>query len=279
MTKLKSPLALWSLFLGGVVLMVAFMWPQPANAQCGSSASSCKNCHEIQAEYPVNNDGTSWHQAHAFGDFCEFCHAGNVQATDETTAHTGMEAPLDNIEASCGNCHAADLNERAGVYATALGVEIGSGGPGDTDHDADDSGGYNAVVSNSAPASSSNSSITAATTLMVDDPNTIDYVARYNEMVLGIHPTNWGNIILIGLILVLLVGGGAYVIHHEGLLDFKFGETRSLDNEYPADIVDMLPAIAGLHPHTRRELKHILDHPEKSSKAFDLIETLMTHED
>ncbi|MCB8981602.1 MAG: hypothetical protein H6657_29695, partial [Ardenticatenaceae bacterium] len=87
MTKLKSPIALWSLFLGGVILMVGLMWPQTANAQCGSSASSCKNCHEVQAVDPVNNDGTSWHEAHAFGDFCEFCHAGNVQATDEAGAH------------------------------------------------------------------------------------------------------------------------------------------------------------------------------------------------
>jgi hypothetical protein len=114
---------------------------------------------------------------------------------------------------------------------------------------------------------------------MVDDPNVVDYVARYNELVLGIRPTNWGNIILGALILFLLVGGGIYIIRNEGLLDFKFGETRSLDKEYPADVVDMLPAIAGLHPKTRQELKHILDHPEKSSKAFDLIETLMTNED
>ena len=29
---------------------------------------------------PVANNG-DWHKVHAFGDFCEFCHAGNVQAT------------------------------------------------------------------------------------------------------------------------------------------------------------------------------------------------------
>ncbi|MFZ0548691.1 MAG: hypothetical protein WAM60_24790 [Candidatus Promineifilaceae bacterium] len=279
MTKLKSPIALWFLLLGGTFLLVGLMRPQTANAQCGSSASSCKNCHEVQGEYPVSNDGTSWHQAHAFGDFCEFCHAGNVQATDEAAAHTGMEAPLDNVQASCGNCHAADLDERAEVYAVALGVEIGSGdsgGPGDNDNDADDSGDTTTTVTN---GSDSSSPIMAATTLTVDDPNTVDYVARYNELVLGIHPTNWGNIILGGLILVLLVGGGVFIIHNEGLLDFKFGETRSLSNEYPADVVGMLPAIAELRPQIRRELKHILDHPEKSSKAFDLIETLMTNED
>ncbi|HID54199.1 MAG TPA: hypothetical protein EYP41_19445, partial [Anaerolineae bacterium] len=130
MKERKSHGFLWLLFLGGLLLTVSLMWPQPAAAQCGSSASSCKNCHEVQGEFPVNSDGTNWHEAHAFGDFCEFCHAGNVQATDKEGAHTGMEAPLDNIQASCGNCHAADLVERAGVYAAALGVEIGAGGGG-----------------------------------------------------------------------------------------------------------------------------------------------------
>ncbi len=52
----------------------------PASAQCGSQASSCKNCHEVQGEMPVNADGTGWHQSHAFGDFCYICHAGNNQA-------------------------------------------------------------------------------------------------------------------------------------------------------------------------------------------------------
>ena len=56
---------------------------QPVSAQCGSQASSCKNCHETQAKDPVNNDGTAWHTSHAFGDFCYLCHAGNNQATDE----------------------------------------------------------------------------------------------------------------------------------------------------------------------------------------------------
>ncbi|MBE2196995.1 MAG: hypothetical protein IAE79_00195, partial [Anaerolinea sp.] len=128
MTKLNSPIVLGLLLLGGVILMVGLMLPNTAQAQCGSSASSCRNCHEVQGEDPVNTDGTNWHEAHAFGDFCEFCHAGNVQATDKETAHVGMEAPLDNVQVSCGNCHAADLAARADVYAVALGVEIGGGG-------------------------------------------------------------------------------------------------------------------------------------------------------
>ncbi len=132
MIKNKTHLIPWFLLFGGIILFLGLTVPQSAQAQCGSSASSCKNCHEVQGEAPVNADGTNWHQAHAFGDFCEFCHAGNVQATDKETAHVGMEAPMDNVQVSCGNCHAADLAERADVYAVALGVEIGSGGGSDS---------------------------------------------------------------------------------------------------------------------------------------------------
>ena len=128
MIKNKIHPTRWLLFLGSLTLFVVLLRPQPAQAQCGSSASSCKSCHEVQGADPVNSDGTSWHQAHAFGDFCEFCHAGNVQATDQATAHVGLEAPLNNVQVSCGTCHAADLAERADVYAVALGVTVGEGG-------------------------------------------------------------------------------------------------------------------------------------------------------
>ena len=69
------------LYLGLAVIAVV-AWPRPASAQCGSSASSCKNCHEVQGQDAVNADGTGWHQSHAFGDFCYICHAGNNQSMD-----------------------------------------------------------------------------------------------------------------------------------------------------------------------------------------------------
>ena len=116
--------------VGALLLLIAgfaFVGVKPAQAQCGSQASSCKNCHEVQGQDPVNADGTGWHQSHAFGDFCYICHAGNQQATDKVAAHEGMVAPLADVQASCQQCHANDLQERAQVYASALGVEIGSG--------------------------------------------------------------------------------------------------------------------------------------------------------
>src|SRR5450759_1323790 len=58
----------------GILLIIGMgIWlasAQPVHAQCGSQASSCKNCHETQGQMPVNNDGTAWHTQHAFGDFC-----------------------------------------------------------------------------------------------------------------------------------------------------------------------------------------------------------------
>ena len=97
----------------------------PTSAQCGSQASSCKNCHEVQGQISVNSDGTAWHTSHAFGDFCYICHAGNNQAANADEAHLGMVPPLSDIKASCQQCHPNDLQERAQVYATAMGVELG----------------------------------------------------------------------------------------------------------------------------------------------------------
>lgn len=284
MTKLQSPITLWSLLLGGVILLVGLMWPQTANAQCGSSASSCKNCHEVQGQDPVNNDGTSWHQAHAFGDFCEFCHAGNVQATDEAGAHTGMEAPLDNIQVSCGNCHAADLNDRAEVYAVALGVEIGSGGggsaPTSSEPPANDSGSSNSESSSSDNGSSGSSAATvsnvappaAPSGIALDDPNVIDYVARYNETVLGIHSVNWGNRILVGLIAIVLVAGGGFVFWNEQrvrhqqipISNATIDEQTNNYPNYPPQVVALLPRVANLSPQAQNDLYQFLENPAKA---------------
>ena len=103
---------------GFFLVVTASIWlgsATPVNAECGSQASSCKNCHEVQGEDPVNNDDTAWHPSHAFGDFCYICHAGNNQAIDKAEAHLGMVPPLSDVKASCQQCHVADLEDRAQV--------------------------------------------------------------------------------------------------------------------------------------------------------------------
>lgn len=238
------------------------------SAQCGSQASSCKNCHEAQAEMPVNADGTGWHQSHAFGDFCYICHAGNNQATDITAAHEGMVAPLSDVQASCQQCHVADLDTRAQVYAATLGVEIDSGSL------APASSGDNAAVPVAVNPIQSAVSNQSCNEIVVDDPNAVNYAQNYDEIVLGKKPINWGNSILMMMIGLMVVGGGGFVITREKLVNVSFGDTRKVEGEYPADVVEMLPKIAGLKSQARKSLKNVLDNPKKADKVLDLMDTV-----
>jgi hypothetical protein len=260
--------AFYFLFAGLALVIAASVFlttASPANAQCGSQASSCKNCHEVQGEMPVNADGTGWHQSHAFGDFCYVCHAGNQQATEKAAAHEGMVDPLSDVKASCQQCHVADLDARAQVYASALGVEIGSGA-------APTLGGDSAAapVAASAPSVASGS----CNEVVVDDPNAVDYAASYDEIVLGKKPINWGNSILMGLIGLLVVGGGGFIINREKFINVKFGDTRKVEEEYPADVVEMLPKIAGLKSGSRKSLNHVLE-SNKAEKVLGLIDEVV----
>ena len=261
--------ALFFLFAGLAVVIAAgifLMTATPASAQCGSQASSCKNCHEVQGEMPVNADGTGWHQSHAFGDFCYICHAGNNQAKDKAAAHEGMADPLSDVKAACQQCHVADLDARAKVYADKLGVEVGSGSASPAAGESE----AVAVSAESAPVAASNQ----CNEVVVDDPDAVNYKQNYDEIVLGKKPTNWGNMLLIGMIGVMLVGGGGFVVTREKFINVKFGDTRNVDKEYPADVVEMLPKIASLKADARKSLKNVLEN-KKADKALDLLDTVM----
>jgi len=238
----------------------------PASAQCGSQASSCKNCHEVQGQLSVNADGTGWHQSHAFGDFCYICHAGNNQAKDVAAAHEGMVDPLSDVAASCQQCHVADLDARAQVYASALGVEIGSG-----------SGAPASGESEAVPVSAESVPVVVSNQcneVVVDDPNVVNYAANYDAIVLGKKPVNWGNMILIGMIGLIAVGGGGFVVTREKLVNVKFGDTRKVEEEYPADVVEMLPKIAGLKADARKSLKNVSEN-KKADKVLDLMDAVV----
>jgi uncharacterized membrane protein len=246
-----------------LLIAIAGIWlssATPASAQCGSQASSCKNCHEVQGEYPVNNDGTGWHQSHAFGDFCYICHAGNNQAQDKAEAHTGMVSPLSDIKASCMQCHPSDLEERAQVYATTLGVDINTG---NSDSGASDPGESTAAVS-------SGIGLMAPTELEVNDPNLVDYVQRYNELVLGENPINKGNLIVGALIGLVALGGGAFVLYNEGWVGVDYEKV----DEYPAEIVALLPKLEHLAPPERRKLQRMLEDPQQVAKALSQLTDL-----
>jgi len=272
----------------GVLLAAGLLafWPsQDANAQCGSQASSCKNCHEVQGQDPVNNDGTGWHQSHAFGDFCYICHAGNPQSPDETTAHEGMVPPLSDVKAACQSCHPGDLMERAQVYATALGVEVGTGGGSSSGGSS--SGGSNGDTSSTGSASGDSGSSTSASSapgLVVDsgsNQNVIDYAQRYDETVLGQRAINWGNVILWVLIVATALGGGAFVFFNErklrGLPAIPTAGAQPAQESpapvvkvpgYSDEVAAMLPYLAKLNPIGLTALKRLLENPEEANELL-----------
>jgi hypothetical protein len=111
---------------------------------------------------------------------------------------------------------------------------------------------------------------------VVDDPNAVNYAANYNEIVLGKKPINWGNMILLGMIGLMLVGGGGFVIMREKLVNVTFGDTRKVEGEYPADVIEMLPQIAGLKSQARKSLKNVLDNPKKADKVLNLMDAVVS---
>jgi hypothetical protein len=113
--------------MGLIIITGAILWiltPGSASAQCGDipSSSSCFNCHEIQAVYPVYAKG-DWHDIHAAKDCCWNCHGGNTQATDKDLAHVGIQLhPLTDVYTDCFACHPQDYQERAVRFAAILDV-------------------------------------------------------------------------------------------------------------------------------------------------------------
>jgi hypothetical protein len=198
----KKHVGLFLLMATMLAAIAVLTWPHPASAQCGSSASSCKNCHETQAKDPVNTKG-AWHTQHAFGDFCEFCHAGNAQAKDEASAHAGMIDPLSDVKGSCQSCHPNDYMTRAKTYADALGTTINT----------------NTAPTAAAPSAGSTMTTTATTNAPCSPAaptggQTIDLNKAYAGLNLP-PPNTLGNLALIGLIIVVLFLLGGLIWHYE----------------------------------------------------------------
>jgi len=55
----------------------------------------------------------------------------------------------------------------------------------------------------------------------------------------------------------------------------KFGDTRKVEEEYPADVVEMLPQIAGLKSKARKSLKSVLDN-KKADTVLDLMDAVVS---
>ncbi len=261
------PIFLGALLFAGFLLLTT---PTRASAQCGSQASSCKNCHETQGADPVNNDGTTWHTQHAQIDACVSCHAGNPQSTDKTQSHSGMVAWYSDVKAGCFACHPDNYMQLAQEYATTLGVNLG------------DAGTAPASVTPEATA------VTTATVgtqpsargIVVSEPGSIDYVQQYQSTVLGEHPINWGNVIVLLLLLGLLFGGGAFVYWNErrrrglkGFFPTRADKIPALVNApmvegYTSEVTELLPLINKLNPVGLHALKRILANPEQANELL-----------
>jgi len=265
--------------LFSVILMAGFFLLLPAmeaTAQCGSQASSCKNCHETQGEDPVNADGTTWHTQHTQIDACVSCHAGNPQSTDKLQSHTGMVSWYSDVKAGCFACHPDNYILLAQEYATSLGVTLGE------------------VSSAPTPDTPESTSVTTTTVetipsgggMVIDQPGTIDYVQQYNETVLGEHPINWGDVILVVMILSILLGGGVFVYWNErrrrGLKGFftakadkiPQGEVIPVVAGYTSEVTELLPLIAKLNPVGKHSLKRILSNPEQANEMLHTLSHL-----
>ncbi len=252
------------IFLAGSLLLL----PVPkASAQCGSQASSCKNCHETQAQKPVNNDGTAWHTEHQQIDACVNCHAGNPQSMDKAASHTGMVPWESDVKAGCFTCHPDDYMDKAQIYATTLGVTLGGAAPSA------------ATTQPAATASAPETTSAPAAAVVVSEPGEIDYTKQYNETVLGQTAINWGNVIVIVMILAIVVGGGLFVYWNERRLHGKKGffpqslfpgkvatsAEAPVVEGYSTDVTALLPMIARLNPVGLHALKRILQEPEQAN--------------
>ncbi len=250
---------------GGAVILGAVLWlwsAQPASAQCGSQASSCKNCHEVQGQDPVNTEG-DWHIQHAFIDACVVCHAGNDQAADKDVAHTAMAEPLADVQAACSRCHPSDTQEKAKVYAVALGVEVGTGS-GTTASSGD---------ATPAPTAEPPADSGGSTVVVVDDPNIVDYAEQYDQTAGGAAPINIGNLIIGLLLAAIVLGGGAFIFWNErrrrtpkAVPSTPAGRPVVASLEaYPAEVLELVPLIAELNPTGLHALKQLLQHPQAAS--------------
>lgn len=270
------PILLGALLLAGVFLLTN---TTQTKAQCGSQASSCKNCHETQNQLPVNNDGKPWHTQHAQIDACVSCHAGNPQSTDKTQAHTGMVPWNSDVKAGCASCHPNDYEQLAQQYATILGATLG--------------GGVATTPAAVTPQATSAVTTTVETLpsstgggIVISEPGSIDYVQQYQQTVLGEHPINWGNVIVVMLILVMVLGGGAFIYWNErrrrglkGFFSFKPTETPPagvipIVEGYPREVTELLPLIARLNPVGVHALKRILANPEQANEMLHALSHL-----
>lgn len=243
----------WPILAAAGLVLSLTAWlsmpPSQAAAQCGVRASSCKTCHETQAKYPVRTRG-EWHLQHSFGDFCVYCHAGNMKTIDKAKAHAGLIQPLDNVTATCATCHTDDCDTRAQEYATVLGVTVGQGnGP--------------TFPAGQAPLLP----FVARPAGTGDQPATLggQQPSPFAPLSTGpaedwaeSRPVNWGNVSLAVIALALALGGGGLVFWNERKLGSVKAAGWNRVVETRPELKDLMPLLAQADAQTVKVITHTL---------------------
>ena len=76
------------------------------------------------------------------------------------------------------------------------------------------------------------------------------------------------------VIAAMFFGGGWLVVTREGLIKVSFRDTKPVEGEYPADVVEMVPEIAKLKPNARKSLRHLLEKPDATAEVLTSIDKL-----
>jgi hypothetical protein len=125
---------------------------------------------------------------------------------------------MQDVKAACQQCHPKDLDARAKVYADQLGLTLGEGGSAQPAADQTQPT-CGPAITIAEPA---NNIPDEKAVVLVQPAETVDYVARYNENVLGVRKVNWGGIGLITLVVVAVIGGTGFVATKKGWVTVTF---------------------------------------------------------
>jgi len=184
-----------------------------------------------------------------------------------------MIDPISNINTSCKSCHPTDAAAKAQVYAVTLGKQVGLGASTSSSSQAAPTAAPAAGQSTSAPTQSAPAAAPAAAIPAVD---MVDYSQRYDAVALGKQPVNIGNIILVTLLAVFVLGGGLVVLRREGWINISFDNPKrvAVQEKYPPDVVRMLPDLSRLKRASRKNLQNILAKPQAAGDLFASIDRL-----
>jgi len=215
MQSLKPKIIYISLAVFVLSVAAVVWWLYPAgqvNAQC-TTPSSCKTCHEVQGQKPVNTVNI-WHRQHAIFDFCEACHGGDRLAEDMNRAHLGVRTTFTEMAPTCKSCHPTELENCLRTYADDLGV-------GDDDFTLI----LETAVSSPAGGASILDQLQSGSLVGPQLPPAGVEIEPVSGKVDFANPL---NIVLLVVLVLGVIGGAGYVTWNERRMQSRDGETLAI---------------------------------------------------